>query len=409
MYLRRKLVGAIAVSLVSMLAACIRPVPPGTELCTDGVDNDGDTFIDCADLDCATATACVGPGMEICTNGLDDDGDGLADCADTLDCGATAFCNPTEDCNNGLDDDGDGLTDCDDTADCAGKIGCGGMEICDDGVDNDGDGLIDCIDTDCNQFCIPEVCDNMMDEDGDGLVDCADEECATTFTDCVPEICDNLIDDDFDLLTDCADDECVGDPVCIEDCTDGIDNDADGDTDCNDTDCAMDPACFESVCDDMIDNDGDGNADCLDIDCTGDPSCPGMVLSQVYCSPNSADRWTFNANAGDTIHIVVDTVDAATAFDIYSALFFPVGSAPTTYVANGDDDFTCTFPPASWSCPDYVYTAAATGTYEVSVEEYCSCPAVQPMNYSLVVEVNGVPVPLVMSVDDGPSTTNCSS
>jgi hypothetical protein len=44
----------------------------GNENCTDGVDNDGDGQIDCADTDCAGNDACK---VEICGNCIDDDGD----------------------------------------------------------------------------------------------------------------------------------------------------------------------------------------------------------------------------------------------------------------------------------------------------------------------------------------------
>jgi hypothetical protein len=58
----------------------------GLASCADGVDNDGDTYADCADADCAGDPACAGAcnsdAPENCTDGQDDDCDGLADCAD---------------------------------------------------------------------------------------------------------------------------------------------------------------------------------------------------------------------------------------------------------------------------------------------------------------------------------------
>ncbi len=96
-------------------------------------------------------TSCVFP-PENCTNGIDDDGDGLIDCADP-DCANEAVCiAPDKEywCNDGIDNDGDGLTDCADP-DCADDPHCEGLveRACADGVDNDGDGLIDCDDPDC--------------------------------------------------------------------------------------------------------------------------------------------------------------------------------------------------------------------------------------------------------------------
>ena len=84
---------------------------PGTETlreCGDGLDNDGDGTIDCADPDCATARPCLAgggrgagggpppdsPGTETgreCGDGLDNDGDGTIDCADP-DCAMAPPC-----------------------------------------------------------------------------------------------------------------------------------------------------------------------------------------------------------------------------------------------------------------------------------------------------------------------------
>jgi len=59
------------------------------EICDDGVDNDGDGYIDCADTDCIGDPACSGgcvPSPEICDDGIDNDCDGKADCSDRKDC-----------------------------------------------------------------------------------------------------------------------------------------------------------------------------------------------------------------------------------------------------------------------------------------------------------------------------------
>ena len=107
----------------------------GSELCDDGLDNDGDGFIDCDDFDCDC-------GGEDCSNGIDDDGDGFIDCDDfDCDCGG-------EDCSNGIDDDGDGYIDCNDF-DCTGDSNCP-SEDCSNGIDDDGDSFIDCDDFDCD-------------------------------------------------------------------------------------------------------------------------------------------------------------------------------------------------------------------------------------------------------------------
>ena len=74
--------------------------PPAAEVCNDGIDNDRDGNTDCADDECAADDACEAiqpniaplppygvppmppPVAEICTDGVDNDGDGRVDCAD---------------------------------------------------------------------------------------------------------------------------------------------------------------------------------------------------------------------------------------------------------------------------------------------------------------------------------------
>ncbi len=80
---------------------------------------------------------------EVCDDGVDNDGDGVVDCQDS-NCVGDPSCD--EVCNDGIDNDYDGATDCQDS-DCVGDPSCD--EVCDDGIDNDYDGWVDCIDADC--------------------------------------------------------------------------------------------------------------------------------------------------------------------------------------------------------------------------------------------------------------------
>lgn len=200
----------------------------GERICGDGLDNDGDGKIDCADDDCnakSCGTGCTcsnGAKKETaCGNNADDDGDGKVDCADSdcplQSCGAGCVCAPNGgtkleiSCTDGVDNDGDGLKDCADTADCidgalckpnpntstcsAGACLCQGVanpvENCRDSQDNDCDGKVDCADMDCdNSGCQSDggtgcICQNLtrveigcadkVDNDGDGLIDCQDQ------------------------------------------------------------------------------------------------------------------------------------------------------------------------------------------------------------------------------------------
>ncbi len=81
------------VTLTVSAAGGTAPTPETA--CADGLDNDGDGAIDCADSDCAAAPACQAPTSETaCADGLDNDGDGAIDCADS-DCAGTPACTAT--------------------------------------------------------------------------------------------------------------------------------------------------------------------------------------------------------------------------------------------------------------------------------------------------------------------------
>jgi hypothetical protein len=169
--------------------------------CYDGLDNDCDGDVDCADADCSGvscgggrvcnggACVCSGSGSEssdaLCSDGIDNDCDGDVDCADAecggLSCGdhglvcsaGACMCaaggsesSPSL-CTDGIDNDCDGDIDCAD-GNCSGvscgahglacdagacRCGAGGAEdtptLCTDGIDNDCDGDIDGGDADC--------------------------------------------------------------------------------------------------------------------------------------------------------------------------------------------------------------------------------------------------------------------
>ena len=152
--------------------------------CTDGVDNEGDGDIDCADSECATSFGCG----EVCDDGTDDDFDGNADCRDS-ECADTEYCRSFEwDCNDGDDEDGDELIDCADVDDCGEVV-----------------------------FCLPEICDDEIDNDEDGRTDCFDEECAEDpYCSTFEWNCADGVDNDDDSLVDCDDtEECADTPVCI--------------------------------------------------------------------------------------------------------------------------------------------------------------------------------------------------
>ena len=212
-------------------------------LCSDGLDNDGDTLIDCDDPGCSLTGNTYDPGNIVskknengvldestdfmCSDGKDNDGDGFVDCRDRS-CYKTLSCCPSQ-----IKDQNYEST----------------MELCSDGVDNDCDGYSDCSDKSCYQSSDPEV-----------LKHCAEKICKDKCMSAYP-------------------DNCLTDPTCLlEVCSDGVDNDMNGYVDCKDKTCAELEYCTgevlgglventEALCSDNIDNDLDGRADCDDPDC----------------------------------------------------------------------------------------------------------------------------------------------
>jgi Tol biopolymer transport system component/uncharacterized membrane protein len=88
--------------------------PSASDACTNGLDDDGDGYVDAEDPGCLGTSDPDETRADVaCDNGVDDDGDGLADATDP---GCPMPLASPEDplCDNGLDDDGDGLTDFDD-------------------------------------------------------------------------------------------------------------------------------------------------------------------------------------------------------------------------------------------------------------------------------------------------------
>ena len=160
--------------------------------CSDGIDNDGDGFIDCGnrgtdpDFDCTGGREGTGRsycGELNCTDGTDNDENGQQDCEDPA-CASDPACgeeNTASRCSDGIDNDGDGYIDCG-LHGAEGDRGCTdqfcGEEICDNEHDDDGDGDYDCEDADCDGVspCGPENTNEArsdgIDNDGDGFIDC---------------------------------------------------------------------------------------------------------------------------------------------------------------------------------------------------------------------------------------------
>ncbi len=235
-------------------AACGSDPATGSEVCTDGVDNDDDGLIDCDDSDCAAEPACDAPITEtVCDDGIDDDDDGLIDCDDS-DCAADPACvAPTTEtlCDDSLDNDDDGAIDCGDT-DCAGDPACdlpgttcGDVLACAQACGGDFGCVQECQAAGCATAqplaedllgCLIGSCasDCGADPTGPACQACLEANCATELAACLADDCSTAGTE--------------------TDCSNGVDDDADGPADCDDSDCAADPACQASglTCSDVL-------------------------------------------------------------------------------------------------------------------------------------------------------------
>jgi nitrous oxidase accessory protein NosD len=304
---------------------CAVTIDVSREICTDGIDNDGDLLIDCADPDCA-ATPCDDSlfctandqcQSGVCTGAPRNCGDGNQCTADSCDEGANACV------NDAVAADGDGCQDgqfCTDGDTCSGGA-CvsGGATDCSSAGDQCNIGT-------CNETsnqCEPEP-------SGEGSA-CDDESFCTVGEICVAGVCKNGGALDCSDGNSCTQDSCneQGDecsnqalPGCCgnemielgEECDDGNQIDGDG---C-DADCTVSSACtfshggtpaelFVGAC---------GAPSFADVQAAVDASadgdivsvCPGTYTQPVQISAEVTLRSTAGA-ASTVLHTTGTTLD----------------------------------------------------------------------------------------------------
>ncbi len=202
---------------------CVVPA----EICNDGMDNDGDTKVDCTDPDCAGQRGpqgqnCEPLGESSCADFYDNDGDYKVDCKDS-NCWIDGGVCP-EVCYGGNDENGNGLVDCrDPTCSTHPACLCGNgtvdgppvaNEQCDDGNTKNCDG--------CSQFCRTEGCGNRTIECGETCDDgnkVSGDGCSATCQREIPSaVCGNGIVEPGEQCDGMAVPGCVPPLICAPNC-----------------------------------------------------------------------------------------------------------------------------------------------------------------------------------------------
>lgn len=203
------IITVILVLVVAMVFSSVNSVTGKATVaqCNDGIDNDGDTFIDYPD-----DPGCNKPGDNnehnhkiACDDGKDNDNDSLIDYPKDPGCSSPLDKDEKDvitECNDLKDNDGDGFIDLSDPG-CTSSSDTSehGTNECDDGIDNfDADNLGDLKDDGCTGLKdtseISGQCDDGLDNDGDGFIDYGNGTNSTSDPEC---------NSYKDIETDCSD------------------------------------------------------------------------------------------------------------------------------------------------------------------------------------------------------------
>jgi hypothetical protein len=245
------------------------------EVCTGGIDEDGDTLIDCADPDCRTSPSCV---ELACGDTIDNDFDGFTDC-DDVDCTWNAACTLPV-CAEDAHEENDtaatatplsSITPTEFLASVNGDLDYYSLSVCRNTVvtvDARFRHALGDLDVYLENLTGTSVASGTSSTDNESFSwtsnrtapmvirvrnytsgSCNLYWLAASFNRtteiCTETLCGNSIDDDGDGTTDCADTDCAADAYCLPEtsCTDGLDNDGDTLTDCYDPGCTPTAAC----------------------------------------------------------------------------------------------------------------------------------------------------------------------
>ena len=369
---------------------------PMTEIsCTDAVDNDLDTKVDCNDTDCFGQTGCTAAELN-CSDGGDNDGDGDVDCDDT-DCATFPACLGGDSCADALpvtlpfNATGTDITADFTNAQTFTGTGCGtgnGVEAvftvsltAGQRIKLDETGTLDAV------IRVVQPCANtttcLLSQDttetnlvftapADGVyyvvLEAYSSAPGTTVRgynfsiinwDVTETVCTDTLDDDLDGLVDCNDPDCFGQTGCTTElnCVDGFDNDDDGDADCDDIDCAAATAC-------------ELGESCINptVVTTFPFNVTGTNFGADFANDHTFSSATCTVTGGAEALFAVDLLagerlrlnETGTSFDAQLRVLPACTTTAPVCLVNSDPE------------TNILFTAPAAGTYYVVLESYYS-------------------------------------
>lgn len=106
--------------------------------------------------------------------------------------------------------------------------------------------------------------------------------------------------------------------------------------------------------------------------------------STLDCRDLYQDVWEFEVGPGDSFRVSVDTVAADSAADFAFWINDPTGCT----VHYADDNFACTYSPREYSCPAAEYETEIPGTYQIIVKNWGSCIDSEEGEYEVSIGVS---------------------
>ncbi len=193
------------------------------------------------------------------------------------------------------------------------------------------------------------------------------------------------VDGEIDSL-DCFIDDGLGDDDDASDDDDATgDDDDDDSTPPGDDDDSTPPGDDDDSTSPGDDDDSTPPGD--DDDATGGTGA-GAIPCNASAYADIYEIWGVSGSAQLTA--IVDTVSSATTFDPVVVIYDGPDPTSAGVLASGDDEFTCTFPPPTYSCPEATAATSPTGSYYVlvSLADPTEC-ASSIGEYELIIEENG--------------------